>query len=155
MKLQPNFSWQKYEGKPEDQKEQFQYQLQQQHILVSNSMNATINDASYFTKERMTGFTWTNNQFLWTKTISGTIVGTALTPYAHGITGINAVVDLTGTAQDAFPMATFALPLPYIAAAALANSLSLFADPTNIYINAPNATWNGYLFNVTITYTKD
>ena len=44
MKLQPNFSWQKYEGKPEDQKQQFQYQLQTQHIVVANSVNGTIDD---------------------------------------------------------------------------------------------------------------
>ena len=74
MKLQPNFSWQKYEGQPEQQREQFQYQLQSQHIQVANSVNTTIDDESYWTRERMTAFTWIDGSAIWTKTITGTIV---------------------------------------------------------------------------------
>src|SRR5689334_20582789 len=86
MKLQPNFSWQKYEGEPEDQRQQFQYQLQNQHIQVANSVNATIDDESFFTRERMTSFTWTDGKAIWKKTISGTIAAPGLTTVAHGIT---------------------------------------------------------------------
>lgn len=154
MKLQTNFAWQKYEGEPEDQKNEFQYQLQSQHIQVSNSVNATIDDASFFTRERQTAFTWIDNKPIWTKTITGVIVGTATTAYPHGITGINKVVKLEGTAQDAQPLSAFALPLPYLDPTTLLNSLGLFMSPTAVFINAGNGTFNGYLFSVTIYYTK-
>ena len=67
-KLQPNFSWQKYEGQPEDQKQQFQYQLQTQHIQVANSVNTIIDDESFFLRERQTSFAWVNNNAIWTLT---------------------------------------------------------------------------------------
>lgn len=153
-KLQPNFSWQKYEGKPEDQKEQFQYQLQTQHIQVANSVNATIDDESYWTRQRQTAFTWIDGKAIWTKTITGVIVGTAITPYPHGITNIDKVVRIEGSAQDALPMTTFALPLPYVSPTVLLNSIGVFVDPVNVNINAGNNAFNGYLFSVTIYYTK-
>lgn len=153
-KLQPNFSWQKYEGEPEDQKNQFQYQLQQQHIVVANSVNATIDDESYFTRERQTSFTWLDNKPIWTKTISGTIVGTAVTPYPHGITGIDTVVALTGSAQRQKPLTNIAVPLPYLDPTTLANSVGLDMDTTKIYLDAPNNAKNNFLFSVTIYYTK-
>lgn len=153
-KLQPNFSWQKYEGKAEDQKEQFQYQLQQQHIVVSNSVNATIDDESFFSRERMTSFTWTDSKPIWKKTISGTLVAPGLNATPHGISGISKVVELQGTVQGGQPLATFGFTLPYLDPATLANSLGLFIDLTNVYINAANGAWNGYLFSVTIYFTK-
>lgn len=153
-KLQPNFSWQKYEGKPEDQKEQFQYQLQQQHILVSNAINTTVDDLSDWTRERQTSFTWIDGKPIWTKTITGVIVGTAITPYAHGITNINKVVGLEGSAQDALPLSTFALPLPFLSPTVLLNSIGVFADPVNINLNVGNNAFAGYVFSVTIYYTK-
>ncbi len=153
-KLQPNYSWQKYEGQPEDQQQQFQYQLQNQHIQVANSVNTTIDDESFFTRERMTSFTWIDKKPIWKKTITGTVVGAALTPYAHGITGIRTVVALEGSAQNAVPLTTTAIPLPYVDPNTLASGVGLIADNTSIYINTGNATWSGYLFNVTIYYTK-
>lgn len=155
MKLQTNYSWQKYEGKPEDQKEQFQYQLQQQHIQVSNSVNATIDDESYFTRERMTAFTWTDSRPIWRKTISGTMAaGPSTNATAHGITGIRKVVDLQGTVQNAEPLAGNAVSLSYVDGATPLNSLGLIADTANIYVNSYNGTFDGYLFSVTIYYTK-
>jgi len=154
MKLQPNFSWQKYEGAEENEKEQFQFQLQSEHIQVSNSVNATIDDESYFSRERMTSFTWIDGQPIWKKTISGVVVSTATTPYAHGITGINIVVQLTGNMQGEVPLATFAAPIPYIDPNTLLNSVGLYMDTANIYLITGNADWAGYLFNVTIYYTK-
>jgi len=154
VKLQPNFSWQKYEGEPEDQKDQFQYQLQNQHIQVANSVNATIDDESFFTRERMTSFTWVDGKPIWKKTISGTIAAPGLTTVAHGIVGINTVVQITGSAQNAKPLTTFSLTLPHVDPNALANGLGLFIDTVNVYVNAGNATWNGYLFSATIYFTK-
>lgn len=154
MKLQPNFSWQKYEGKPEDQKEQFQYQLQTQHIQVANAVNATIDDESFFSRERMTAFTWIDGKAIWKKTLRGTIVGTSLNATPHGITNIKTVVELQGTYQNAIPLSTVAVTLPYLDPNVLLNSVGLFMDTTNVYLNAGNNVWAGYLFSVTIYYTK-
>lgn len=155
MKVQPNFSWQKYEGAEEDQKEQFQYQLQRQHIVVANSINATIDDASYFTRERLTGFTWVDGRPIWTKTITGTITtAPGDTTTAHGIAGIRTLVSLSGTAQDATPAAAFLLPMPYVDPATAANGIGLFLTPTALVVRTANATWLNYLFTATIHYTK-
>jgi hypothetical protein len=154
MKLQPNFSWQKYEGKPEDQKNQFQYQLQQQHGLVSNSVNATIDDESFFTRERQTSFTWIDGSPIWKKTVTGTLaVGISTNATPHGIVGINIVTDLQGTAQTGIPLAGNVVSLTSADNVA-ANTLSLLADTTNIYINKYNNFYDGLLFQVTIYYTK-
>ncbi len=154
-KLQPNFSWQKYEGQPEDQRQQFQYQLQQQHIVIANSVNTTIDDESYFTRERQTSFTWVDGRAIWTKTITSTIsTAPGTTTIAHGITGIRTLVKLTGTAQDAVPLATFGFPLPFLDLVAPLNSIELYITPTNIIIVTTSAAWLNYIVNVTIEYTK-
>lgn len=154
MKLQPNFSWQKYEGAEEDQKQQFQFQLQQQHIQVSNSVNATIDDESFFANERMTSFTWTDGKAIWKKTVTGTIAAPGVTNVPHGITGIKTVVQIMGSAQSTSPFSTAALTLPHVDPNLLANGLGLYMDATNVIVNAGNATWNGYLFSATIYFTK-
>lgn len=154
MKLQPNFSWQKYEGKEENQKQQFQYQLQQQHIQVSNTTNATIDDASYWTRERMTAFTWVDGKAIWTKTLTTTLTVAANNPVPHGITGIDRVVGLHGVTQDAVPLATLGLPLPYVDVTA-ADPIVLSVDPTNINITlVVGSAWVGYVAQVTIEFTK-
>jgi hypothetical protein len=154
-KLQPNFSWQKYEGKPEDQKEQFQYQLQTQHIQVANSVNATIDDLSYWSRERMTSETWVDNRPIWRKTVSGTIaVAPGDNAVNHGITGIRQVVNLYGTAQDATPMSAFGFPLCYVDPATPANGIGLFSTPTQVVVRTGSAAWANYIFYVTIFYTK-
>lgn len=151
MKLQPNYSWQKYEGEEEDQKNQFQYQLQNQHIQVANTVNTTIDDMSYWTRERATSETWIDERQIYTKTLTGTIVGTAATPYPIGAT-IRTLVSLTGTAQDTVPMTAIGLTLPFINAAG--DDIGLSTDLTNVIVDAFNAMWAGYTFYVTIKYTK-
>lgn len=155
-KLQPNFSWQKYEGEPEDQQQQFQYQLQSQHIQVANSVNTTIDDSSYFLQERQTSFTWVDGKAIWTKTLQGTIVGTATTAVPHGIKGtIDTVISIGGSAQFQKPLtANHAVPLPYLDPSTLANGVGLFVTPTAVDIVAPNNSLNNYLYSITITYTK-
>ncbi len=153
MKLQPNFSWQKYEGNSEDQKQQFQYQLQNQHIQVANSVNSTIDDLSFFTRERATSWAWIDNRQIWKKTFTGTITGTSTNATAHGITGIRTVTRLYGTAQDAVPMTVNAIMLDH-ADNTLANTLWIEVTPTQYLIHATNNTWNGYIYNLTIEYTK-
>lgn len=152
-KLQPNFSWQKYEGKPEDQRQQFQYQLQTQHIQVANSVNTTIDDLSDWTRERQTAFTWINSRAIYTKTITGTIVGTADTAYPTGVTGITQVVRIEGIMQNTGTY-TDAEPLPYVDPTALASGVGVYIQGTDLHINAGNNDFNGYSFAVTIQYTK-
>ena len=155
MKLQPNFSWQKYEGAPEDQKQQFQYQLQQEHIVIANSINTTIDDASYFTRERLTAFTWIDGRPIYTKTITGTITtAPGTTTVSHGITGLRTLVKLSGTAQDATPLAVNGLPLPYVQPATPNDGIGVGVTPTNLNIITNSATWLNYLFAVTIEYTR-
>ncbi len=154
MKLQPNFSWQKYEGKPEDQKEQFQFQLQSQHIQVANSVNTTIDDESFWTRQRQTAFTWIDGKAIWTKTITGVIVGTAITSYPHGATNIDKLVRIEGSIQNALPLTTFAFPLPYVDPVTPLNGIGVFAGPVNIDLNVGNNAWAGFVFSATIYYTK-
>ncbi len=154
-KLQPNFSWQKYEGKPEDQKQQFQYQLQTQHIQVANSVNATIDDESYFITERQTGFAWMDGRFIWKKTFTGTVAAPSDQAISLGIMGaIRTVILIEGTIQNAVPVSTFALSLPYVDPNTLANGVGVYVTPTQLHINTGNASWNNYIYNVTIYYTK-
>ncbi len=153
-KLQPNFSWQKYEGQPEDQKEQFQYQLQSQHIQVANSVNTTIDDESFWARERQTSFTWIDGRAIWTKTIQGTVTtapGVTLIP--HGLT-LRQVVSLSGLLQDAVPMALVCLPLPFLDLITPANSVEFYIDTANIVIITTSATWLNYIATITIEYTK-
>lgn len=153
MKLQPNFSWQKYEGTPENQAQQFQYQLQSQHIQVANSVNATIDDASFFTRERQTAFTWIDGRPIYTKTFTGTITGTSNNATNHGITGLRRLIRAYGTAQDAEPITVDAIPLDH--ADSIANDiLWIRVTPTQYEINAANNTWNGYLYSLTLEYTR-
>lgn len=154
-KLQPNFSWQKYEGKEEDQKQQFQYQLQSQHIQVANSVNATIDDESFFSRERQTAFTWLDGRVIYTKTITGTIaVAPGVNPVPHGIPLIRTLVRLYGTAQNGTPLSAFGFPLPYVDPVTPANGIGLFIDTANVYVTTGNASWLNYIFHVTIEYTK-
>ena len=134
--------------------EQFQYQLQRQYTLISNSVNTNINELSYFNKNQLTSFTWIDGYHIWKKTISGVITGTSVNPTPHGLTAINTVVAITGNAQNATPLTAFGLPLPYVDPVTPATSLGLFIDTTNLYVNAGDNTWNTYQFNVTIYYTK-
>lgn len=156
-KLQPNWSWQKYEKENQDREEQFQYQLQSMHIVTANSVNSTIDDISYWSRERPTAFTWIDGKQIYTKTISGVIVGTAVTPYNTGITGIDTMISITGAAQSANPLSGDALPLPFLDPTTLADSIGVFVNYTTqavLNLRVPSATWNGYLFNITLQYTK-
>lgn len=153
MKLQPNFSWQKYQGEEETQRNQFQYQLQQQHIVVANAVNSTIDDLSYFTRERATSEAWIDGRQIWKKSFSGVLVAPNANATNHGITGINTVVRIYGSAQDATPLTTEAIPLEHTENTS-ANSLWLAVTPTQYNIVAANSMFNGYQYWLTIEYTK-
>lgn len=153
MKLQPNFSWQKYEGKPEDQKEQFQYQLQSQHILVANALNTTIDDLCYWLRERPTTFTWIDGKQLFTKTLAlqaWTAVGT-LNTIPHGVTGTFTIVLFTGYLKNG----TTQYPLPYLDAVTGANSVGMERTGANIVLTSGGTDMSAFTGYVTIYYVKE
>lgn len=154
MKLQPNFSWQSYEGKPEEQQKQFYYQLQQQHIATANAINSTIDDVSFFTAERMTSETWIDGKPIWTKSFQTTLSVAGINNITHGIVGMETVVFLGGSAQDAIPFTAFAVPIPYTDVVAIANQIKISTTQTTISITISGATWQNYIASVTIKYTK-
>lgn len=163
MKLQPNFSWQSYQGRPEDQATQFQFQLQQMHVKTANAINSTIDDLSYFLNfnnnpatpiERPTGFAWVDQTQIYKITVPGLIVGSTTTGYPHGIVNLNTVVQMYGTAQDEIPVDVAGIPLPYIDPTTLANGVGISIDPTNVYVNAGNNAFDSYFFYITVFYTK-
>ncbi len=156
MKLQPTFSWQKYEGKPEDQKNQFQYQLQNQHVQVSNSVNATIDDSSYWTRERQTGFTWIDDKPIWTKTIptsTWAAVGTVNT-IPLGITGDFYLIQFFCFISNGSLSTSNTLFIPHNDVAVAINNISIARLATNIVITTGGVDMSAYSGYVTIYYTK-
>lgn len=164
-KLQPNFSWQKYEGKPEDQKEQFQYQLQSQHILVANSVNATVDDISYWLLERPVAYTWINTDNnkqggpqIYTKTFRALVSAFPVTHNIKSNSGATLKLNLVrayGVVQDTIPMTAVAYPVPYTDPTALANGIGLSVTPTQVVLLTSGGTYNSYTATITIEYTKN
>lgn len=155
MKLQPNFSWQKYEGKPEDQKQQFQYQLQSQHIQVSNSVNTTIDDESFFLRERMTSFTWVNNKPIWTKTIptSAWVVNVNTIPL--GLTGNFTIIDMVCCISNGSLSSSTTLLLPNLDVAVAANNISIRRVAGNIILTSGGTNYAAYSGYVTVYFIKE
>lgn len=155
-KLQPNFSWQKYEGKPEDQREQFQYQLQQQHILVSNALNATVDDMSFWTRERQTGYTWVNNRPVYTKTlatVAWTAVGTQ-NVIPLGITGNFTVINMVCCISDGALSSSNTLLMPHLDLVA-ANQVSIVRNGTNVVLSSGGADRSAFSGYLTVYYIKN
>jgi hypothetical protein len=155
-KLQPNFSWQKYEKAPEDQAEQFQYQLQSQHIETANSLNSTIDDESFFLRERQTSFTWVNSKPIYTKTLATVawVAGvTSTTPL--GIVGDFTVIDMVCCVSDGAVAASNTLLLPHIDVAVAANEISIVRSGTNIVITSGGTNRSAFTGYVTVYYIKN
>lgn len=157
MKLQPNFSWQKYEGAPENQQEQFQYQLQSQHIQVSNSVNATIDDESFFTRERQTSFTWVNSKPIWTKSIvtSAWAGGGTTNTIPLGVIGNFTVVDIVCCISDGNLSTSNTLLLPHIDTAVAANEVSIVRNGTNIVLTSGGTNMTAFTGYVTVYFIKN
>lgn len=157
MKLQPNFSWQKYEGKPEDQREQFQYQLMQQHVVVANSVNATIDDESFFLRERQTAFSWVNNKPIWTKTLP-TVAWTAggtINTIPLGINGNFTVIDIVCCISNGDLSTSNTLLLPNLDVAVSANEISIKRVATNIILTSGGTNYSTYSGYVTVYFIKN
>lgn len=155
-RIQPNFSWQKYEGKPEDQKEQFQYQLQQQHILVSNALNATVDDMSFWTRERQTGYNWVDNKPVYTKTLA-TVAWTAggtQNVIPLGITGNFTVVNMVCCISDGTLSSSNTLLMPHLDTV-VANQVSIVRNGTNVVLSSGGTNRSGFSGYLTVYYIKN
>ena len=156
-KLQPNFSWQKYEGNLEDQKEQFQFQLQSEHIQTANSVNATIDDESFWTRERQTSFTWVDNKPIWTKSLptqSWTAGGTVNT-IPLGISGDFTLVDLVCVLNNGNLSTSNTLPLPYVDVVSGANEIAMVRLGTNVILTSGGTNRSAYSGYVTVYFIKN
>lgn len=156
-KLQPNYSWQKYEGKPEDQKEQFQYQLQNQHVQVANSVNATIDDLSFTTvKERQTSFAWVDNRPIWKKTLATVAwtVGGTVNAIPLGITGNFTVIYMQCCISDGVLSSSNTLLLPHLDVTVAANSISIVRNGNNVVLSSGGANRSGFSGYLTVYYVK-
>lgn len=151
-KLQPNFSWQKYEGKSEDQQQQFQYQLQSQHIQVANSVNATIDDESFFLRERQTSFVWVNNKAIWTITAptSAWTAGGTVNTIPLAIKGSFTVIDIACCISSG----TTTLLMPNLDVSVAANDISIKTVGTNVILTSGGTNYSAYSGYVTVYYTK-
>ena len=151
MKLQPNFSWQAYQQVPEEQAKQFQFQLQKEHILVSNAINSTIDDLSFFTKERPTSETWLDGTEIYTQTFQALI---SAFPLTHGIKSIGTLIDATGSIQDTIPLTAQAYAVAYSDPTTSTNDIGLNVTATQINLLTAGGIYNSYTASVTLKYTK-
>ncbi len=158
MKIRPNFSWQKYEGSPENYKEQFQFQLQNQYTTIANSINSTINDISYFLEERQTGENFVNGQHIWNVTFPTGALPSNATPLSipipinvvNTITFINfycCVSNGTATSSNSFM-------LPILSTTTPANEVAIKRTGMNIVITSGGTDYSAYSGFITILYTK-
>lgn len=154
-KLQTNFSFQSFQPDNEDSKRQFIYQLQTLFTNVSNATNATIDDMSYWSRERATGETWIDGTQIYTKTVTGTITGNT-TSVAHGLTNIQRFVEIVGTLTTGEPISGTANATVPIPLGSTSDPLNIYvqADATNVTVQLTGATWLGLTFYVTLKYTK-
>jgi hypothetical protein len=156
-KIQPNFSWQKYEGQPEDQREQFQYQLMQEHILVSNALNSTVDDLSFWTRERKTGFTWVNGKYIYTKSLS-TVAWTAggtVNTIPLGITGDFTVINMVCCISNGNLSSSTTLLMPNLDVAVAANNVSIVRSGTNVVLTSGGTNRSAFSGYLTVYFIKN
>ncbi len=164
MKLQPNFSWQKYEGEPEDQRTQFQKQLQTQHKTTANSINSTLDDLSFWERERQTSYTWVNGKPIWTLTqlmtpwqapaftVSTTILN--ITPLPAPALGGLGVINFFCCISDGQLTSSNSLILPHIDPGVPANEISIVRNGLGINIISAGTNRSAYTGYITIYYYK-
>ena len=154
-KLQPNFSWQKYEGKPEDQVDQFQKRLQTEHVLVANSVNSTIDDLSYWERERPTAFTWVDSKQIYTKTVATSTWAAGVTnTIPLGIDGDFYVINFVCCISNGALASSSTLLLPHLDVGVPANEISIVRNGTNVTLVSGGTNRSAFSGYVTIYYTK-
>ena len=112
--------------------------------------------ATYNTSEIETG-EWIDGKPVYQKTIDlGSLPNAASKNVAHGITNLDKVVKLDGTATNSSGRT---IPLPYITGASSTDSfpqcINLQADRTNVTVGTLAADRSSYTGYATIHYTKN
>jgi hypothetical protein len=154
-KIQTNFSWQKYDGNEKDQQEQFQYQLQNQFIQISNSINATIDDESFFTRERQTSFLWVNQLPIWKVTVpivSWTVGGTVNViplPIKLAVNQNFTIINMTGFISNG----TTTLVLPNVGVTAT-DGINMAQTGLNVTLTSGGTDYSAYSGYITVYYYK-
>lgn len=164
-KLQPNFAWQKYEGKKDDEKEQFQYQLQVEHAIVANSVNASIDDLSYITfnqsgvekaVSRATSWAWVNTAQIYKivlPTVPWTSVGTLMT-IPIPVTGNFQVIFMQCCLSDGKLSSSNTVNLPHLDVITPANSIGWVRNGTSIFIGSGGTDYSAFSGYVTLYYIQ-
>jgi hypothetical protein len=159
MKVQPNFSFQSYQSSsdPEDEKKQFIFQLQRQHIVVANSINTTVDDISYFTTPRQTGTSWLESTYVWTVTLptSSWTAGGTVNTIAMPITGNFRIISLQGFIDNGTLSTSTTDPLPYIDVTTPANSIQMQRIGTNIILTSGGTNYSAYSGYVLVKYIQN
>ena len=155
-KLQPNFSWQKYEDEDQDSRQQFQYQMQQEHITVANAINTTVDDSSFFLRERQTSFTWVNSKPIFTLTLATTpwIAGGTLDMIPLPIVGNFVVINMVCCINNGTLSTSNTLLMPYLDVVTASNSIGILRSGTNIILRSGGANYSAYSGYVTVYYIK-
>lgn len=154
MKLPPNFSWQKYQNAEQDSKEQFQFQLQQMYILIANTANSTIDDASFFTRERQTSDTWVDGKAIWQVSVATGALNAGTTAVTLPITGNFSVKRIQCCVSDGTLSTSNTLNLPHIDTAVAANEISIQRNGLTVNITSGGTNRAAYSGYVTVWYTK-
>ena len=173
-KIQPNFSWQKYEKEgTENEGDQFQYQLQKEHLVVSDSVNGTIDDLSYLVSgtimtnlpvselnlpvERATAWIWVDTSQIFKMTLptatwvlgGGFYTNTIIIP----IVGNFLIVYMQCCISDGNLSTSNTLNLPHIDVSVSNNSVEIVRNGTNINLKSV-ANYSAFSGYVTIYYVK-
>lgn len=158
MKLPPNFTLQKFTGDPRDKDEQLLFQIQQLYIQIANSQNSSIDDASYFLKERVTSDIWIDGKHVWTYTVATGALNAGTTAVTLGITagptGYLDVFKIDAVVSNGMTTASNSLPLPYLDVTTAANSIQLVRNGLTVNIISGGTNYAAYSGYVTVYYTK-
>ena len=114
---------------------------------------STLAFGNYSLTESNTGFTWVDGKPIYKKTVDiGAFSGMSDKTVAHGITGISAIIELSGFAKDSSSSIWF--PLPYVRAVpSNMRGIQILANATDILI-LRNDDYDVDQCYVTLRYTK-
>lgn len=158
MKLPPNFTIQKFTGDPRDKDEQLYFQLQQMYIQIANATNATIDDASFFSKERITSDIWVDGKAVWTYTVATGPLSTGTTPVTLGITagktGYLYIFKIECAVSDGTATTSDTLPVPYVDVTTPDNEIQLVRNGLTVNIISGGTDYTNYSGFITLYYTK-
>ena len=160
MKLQWNFSWQAYEDGETSKEDQFAFQLQNQYNLIANSVNATIDDESFYLRERATSYTWVGHQQIYTKTlatVAWTAAGTVnIIPLGitGGTTGNFRIVKIDGFIDNGALSTSTTLVLPDLDVTTASNDIQMTRVGETITLTSGGMNYSTYSGYVTVYYIK-